>query len=107
MTLQDLEQLKENILSEHAMTGERKKVRITVGMGTCGIRAGAQDVLKALKTHFEDSREVMINPTGCLGMCSHEPVMQVAVPGRQAVTYFYMTPDKARKVAGRISCGLK
>ena len=107
MTLQDLEQLKENILLEHAMTRERKKVRITVGMGTCGIRAGAEDVLKALKTQFEDSRGVMINHTGCLGICSHEPVMQVAVPGRPAVTYFDMTPDKARKITGQISCGLK
>jgi len=42
MTLQDLEQLKENILSEHAMTRDRQKVRITIGMGTCGIKAGAQ-----------------------------------------------------------------
>ncbi|MBU7008736.1 (2Fe-2S) ferredoxin domain-containing protein [Phosphitispora fastidiosa] len=103
MTLQDLELLKENILSEQAMSRERKKVRITVGMGTCGIKAGAQDVLKALKMHFEDSRGVIVSYTGCLGMCSREPVMQVAAPGRPAVTYFNITPDKARRVAGQIS----
>ncbi len=105
MTLQDLEQLKENILSEHAMTRDRQKVRITIGMGTCGIKAGAQNVLSALKTQFVDSRGVMINHTGCLGMCSHEPVMQVAVPGRPAVTYFYMTPDRARRIAAGYLAG--
>ncbi|WP_418790749.1 (2Fe-2S) ferredoxin domain-containing protein [Phosphitispora sp. TUW77] len=107
MTLQDLEQIKKNVLSEHAMTGERKKVRITVGMGTCGIRAGAYDVLKVLITQFEDCRDVVIKHTGCLGMCSSEPVVQVAIPGRPTAVYFYMTTDKAGWVAARVSDVLK
>ncbi len=97
MTLQDLEQLKVDILSEHAMTGARKKVRITVGMGTCGIKAGAGDVLNELKKQFEESRDVVVSYTGCLGMCSREPLVQVAVPGKPTVTYFNMTPEKARR----------
>ena len=100
MTLQKLAQLKKKVVSEHFMAEDREKTRITMGMGTCGIKAGAAEVLKELKREYEDSRDVFVTHTGCLGMCSHEPVMQVAVPGKPVVTYCHMTPEKARKAAG-------
>ncbi len=52
--------------------------KIIVGMGTCGLSAGAQpvfDKLKELSEAHPDSCELSI--TGCIGMCFREPLVEV------------------------------
>ncbi len=56
--------------------------RITVGMATCGLSAGAYDVFVALKKAFS---EIPVEKVGCIGMCYNEPVVSVAVNGRQRI----------------------
>jgi NADP-reducing hydrogenase subunit HndB len=51
---------------------------ITVGMGTCGLAAGAQDTLDAV--HEELARrglQAAISQVGCVGMCSYEPMIEI------------------------------
>jgi NADH-quinone oxidoreductase subunit F len=52
--------------------------KIIVGMGTCGLSAGAQpvfDTLKVLSEAYPDSCELSI--TGCIGMCFREPLVEI------------------------------
>lgn len=97
MTLQELEQIKLHIMTEHAMNRERTKSRVTVSMGSCGFKAGAAAVLDELKRTAE-SGETVVTHTGCLGLCSYEPIVEVAVPGQPVATYCHMNPAKAKKV---------
>lgn len=99
MTLQELEQIKLRILKEHGIGKEKTKPRVTVSMGSCGIKAGAAGVLDALRRETGASGEAVVTHVGCLGLCSYEPIVEVAVPGQPVATYFHMTPEKAKKMA--------
>lgn len=75
-------------------------IRIVVGMATCGIAAGAREVLSALTDEVgkRNLDNVSITQTGCIGICQYEPVIEVYAPGKEKVTYVKMTADKAVKV---------
>ena len=52
--------------------------KIIIGMGTCGLSAGAQpvyDTLKALSEAHPEACELDI--TGCIGMCFREPLVEI------------------------------
>ncbi|MDX9720548.1 MAG: NADH-ubiquinone oxidoreductase-F iron-sulfur binding region domain-containing protein [Myxococcota bacterium] len=52
--------------------------RVLVGMGTCGLAAGAGQLLDALRAGVaEHSLAVEVGITGCLGNCHAEPVLLV------------------------------
>ncbi len=76
------------------------KVRIVVGMATCGIAAGARPVLSAMVEEVSKRglSNVTVAQTGCIGMCRLEPIVEVMAPGKEKVTYVKMTEEKAKKV---------
>ncbi len=93
-----LKNIKEEVL---AMRNQEERIRILVGMGTCGISAGALDVFEALKTELAEKEEidnVQIVPCGCAGMCTYEPIVEVVVPGKKRVTYVHVTPEMASEI---------
>ena len=77
----------------------KEKVKVLVGMATCGIAAGARPVLTTLVDEVAKRQlnDVMVTQTGCIGICQYEPVVEV-VSGDDKVTYVKMTPEKARRV---------
>ena len=74
--------------------------RIVVGMATCGIAAGARPVLNAFVDEVakRNLKGVTVSQTGCIGMCQHEPIVEVIQPGKEKVTYVKMTAEKVAKV---------
>lgn len=98
MTLQELEQIKLRVSAEHGIGKDKTKPRVTVGMGSCGIKAGAAGVLNVLRQETGETGETIVTYVGCLGLCSYEPIVEVAIPGQPVATYFNMTPEKARKL---------
>src|SRR5450756_122243 len=68
--------------------------RITVGMGTCGIAAGARDVVQAILDELQ-KREIDANVTtvGCIGLCSEEPLVDIEQAGGPRITYGKIKPD--------------
>lgn len=76
------------------------KIKVEVGMATCGIAAGARDVVTAVIDELSKERigNVVVTQTGCMGICQYEPIVEVFVPGKEKVTYVKVTPDKARKI---------
>ena len=80
-------------------TGD-SKIRVVVGMATCGIAAGARPVLNAFVDEIakRDVKGVSVQQTGCIGMCQYEPIVEVTDPGKEKVTYVKMTPEKAVRV---------
>ena len=68
--------------------------RVLIGMGTCGIAAGAGDILKTLSEDLErDGLEADIVKVGCIGLCFAEPLIEIAKPGRPSVFYGNLTPE--------------
>ena len=56
-----------------------KEIKVTVHMGTCGIAAGARDVVVAFLTEIADAKldNVTIHQSGCAGLCEMEPMATV------------------------------
>ncbi|HJO55143.1 MAG TPA: (2Fe-2S) ferredoxin domain-containing protein, partial [Candidatus Scalindua sp.] len=51
----------------------QKKPKIMIGMGTCGLGAGANGVLASIEKELKKQKQsVDVIRTGCIGMCSHE-----------------------------------
>ena len=76
------------------------RIRVVVGMATCGIAAGARPVLNAfLEEVAKRSLEnVTVTQTGCIGVCRLEPIVEVYVPGQEKVTYVKLTADMVPKI---------
>ena len=75
-------------------SSEMKRPKIMIGMGTCGLGAGAKGVLASIEKELKKQKQsVDLIRTGCIGMCSHEVLVDVILPGRTRVTYSKVKPD--------------
>ena len=76
------------------------RVRVVVGMATCGIAAGARPVLNAFLEEVakRNLENVTVTQTGCIGVCRLEPIVEVYVPGQEKVTYVKLTADMVPKI---------
>lgn len=72
---------------------------ITVGMGTCGISAGAREVVRAIQSELS-AREIgaRVRAVGCIGMCHMEPLVDIQQGDGPRVTYVNVTPKKVRRI---------
>ncbi|MBF0522748.1 MAG: FAD-dependent oxidoreductase [Candidatus Omnitrophica bacterium] len=65
-----------------------QKVRIAVGMGTCGIGNGADEVYRALEKKIKKRKlKIYLTKTGCFGFCAQEPLVNVQIPGKPLVIF--------------------
>jgi len=73
--------------------------KIVVGLGSCGIAAGANKVYDAFKGIIEKSDiPVTLDETGCMGMCYKEVLVEVINPDGKSVIYGEVTPEKANTI---------
>ncbi|UFS68534.1 NADH-quinone oxidoreductase subunit NuoF [Geomonas sp. RF6] len=87
--------------SEASARYEQKlnRPRIVVGLGTCGVAAGGEKVMTALKKEVESrGLDVDLDFTSCIGMCFAEPTVEVALPGAPSVVYRDIYPDKVARL---------
>mgnify|MGYP001172885950 CR=1 FL=1 len=102
MTLEQLRKLREEKkqdLSRREVEG--KEIQIIVGMGTCGIAAGAKETFDAVVKAVEEKGlgdKIIIRQTGCMGLCYVEPTVEVVKPGMPTVIYGKMTKDIAKEL---------
>lgn len=76
------------------------RMRVLVGMATCGIAAGARPVLTACTEEVakRNLTDVFVSQTGCIGICQFEPVVEIYDESGQKTTYVHVTPDKIPKI---------
>ncbi|HOJ13932.1 MAG TPA: (2Fe-2S) ferredoxin domain-containing protein, partial [Deltaproteobacteria bacterium] len=100
LTIEDLKKIKERVEREDQFRAGSKRVKITVHMGTCGIASGAKEILDTFMNEISESNatEVMVTTSGCIGICSREPLATVEEQGKDPIVYEYLTPDKARQI---------
>ena len=100
-SLEELAKMREEMKNRVNMRQDSNdKIRVVVGMATCGIAAGARPVLQSFVEEVQTKKlgNVMVAQTGCIGICRLEPVVEVFEPGKEKVTYVKMTADKAKRV---------
>lgn len=99
-SLEDLKRAKEEALKKRELKATSGAVQVIVGMGTCGIAAGARDAMKAILEIIEKDSipGVIVTQTGCIGLCEREPIVQVILGEQPKVTYGKVSPEVARKI---------
>ncbi len=102
-SLEDLKKIRQ--VAQDRMTmrlDEEQKYRVVVGMATCGIAAGARPVLNTLVEEVADKKlPVSVLQTGCIGMCTLEPIVEVFDKDNNKTTYVLMDAKKAKEVVNR------
>ena len=67
---------------------------IIVGMGTCGIAAGARDTMHAIMEELAKRKiDAHVTTVGCIGMCVKEPLVDIEQAGQPRVTYANVKPE--------------
>ncbi len=80
---------------EEQYKAKQNRPRIVVGLGTCGIAAGGNKVMAAIKNEVASrGLDVDVDFTSCIGMCFAEPAVEIGLPGQASVVYGGIYPDK-------------
>ncbi|QJW45302.1 (2Fe-2S) ferredoxin domain-containing protein [bacterium BFN5] len=98
-TIEDLKRLRDKVQSQinlRHITG----TQIIVGMGTCGIAAGAREVMVALLDEIAKRKlqDVLVRQTGCIGLCDKEVLVDVIKPGEPRISYGNVTKHDAAMI---------
>ena len=100
MKLEDLKKIGEKAEKDIVLRDGKSRIKVTVGMGTSGIAAGARETLKAFLEEIEKRglHDVLVTQAGEKGLSSHEPVVTVSEEGKGQVVYGNVTRDVAVKI---------
>ena len=100
LTIEDLKAIQNKVKQQKVLRDGVSNARIVVHMGTCGIAAGARDVMKALLDEIEhrDLKDVIVTTSGCAGLCSKEPMATVEIAGKPPVKYINLNGEKTKRI---------
>ena len=100
VTIEDLKKIRDEGKQKMTFRSGDARAKVTVHMGTCGISAGAREVMAALLKAIEDQgvTDVMVTTSGCAGLCSREPMATVELRSQAPVKYVNLTPEKIVQV---------
>ncbi len=103
--LKSFEELKKfrDQLNQEANVTNQDKIVIAVGMATCGVAAGARDVMNTIAKRVEEKglSNVSVVATGCLGFCYAEPMVEVRKSSHSTIRYGNVNPDVALEIVDK------
>jgi len=99
-SLEDLNAIRAGARADLDLRVGAKEVEVTVHMGTCGIAAGARDVLLALASELSGAgaSNVLLKQAGCAGLCDREPMITVRDKSGAEYRYGKLDASKAREI---------
>ncbi len=80
-----------------------EKTKVYVGLGSCGIAAGAQDIYDYLKESL-DTDILDLEVTSCVGMCYAEPIVEV-VQNDKRIRYGFVDKKFADEIISSLESG--
>lgn len=102
-SLEDLKRVKEQAMARRKEEESAGRAQVAIGMGTCGIAAGARDTMKAVLDVIEKEQidGVAVIQIGCRGLCESEPIVEVTLAGGDMVRYGKVDPKRAEEIVRR------
>ena len=100
LTLEELRKKRQDAKKEIYLREGNYNSRIIVHMGTCGIAAGAREIVTAFLNEIElsSNKDVMLTTSGCAGLCSQEPMATVELLNSPSVKYVKLTQEKVKRI---------
>jgi NADH:ubiquinone oxidoreductase subunit F (NADH-binding)/NADH:ubiquinone oxidoreductase subunit E/NAD-dependent dihydropyrimidine dehydrogenase PreA subunit len=79
--------------------GQKKEGQIRVGLGSCCVASGSEEVKEALE-HVVSANEINVDikQVGCVGLCHHIPLIEVIPDGREARLYAHVKPEEVKTI---------
>jgi NADP-reducing hydrogenase subunit HndB len=97
-SLQELTHVREDVkrqIKQRLDTG----TSILIGMGTCGIAAGARETMNAIQQELGKRQiQAHLGTVGCIGMCAKEPLVDIQQGGKSHILYANINPDMVPKL---------
>ena len=99
-SLEELAKIREEARKSIALREGQEGIKIVIGMGTCGIAAGARETIMAFLEELgkRNIQDAMVTQTGCLGLCEQEPIVYLYLPGKSKITYGRVNSERARQI---------
>lgn len=98
-SLEDLREMRKEVEKEMQTRKSTNKPKVIIGMGTCGIAAGAREILQAVMEEMDKrDLDIEVTQTGCIGMCEKEPLMDVKLPGKDRITYGNLNKEDVKRI---------
>jgi NADP-reducing hydrogenase subunit HndB len=101
LNLDGLRKLREQKKAEMGKRSAWSEIQIVIGMGTCGIAAGAKQTMDAFVAGLKENNlteTCRIKKTGCMGLCHSEPTVEIIIPGMSPVIYGMVDPEVSKKI---------
>ena len=100
---QDLLKLRDQARSQVDLRGGPKEAQVVVHMGTCGIAAGARDIVAELVAELDKNavQTVTVRQSGCIGLCNKEPMLTYTDKAGENFLYVNLTRAKVREFVER------
>lgn len=97
-SIDDLRRVREEA-KKNLKTRLKTGTTITVGMGTCGIAAGARETMHAILNELSRLQiDANITTVGCIGMCAAEPLVDIEQAGMGRISYGNVSPDRVPRL---------
>ncbi len=109
LTVEDLKKIKEGYKAKTALREGSFRAKVTVHMGTCGLAAGAREVMNVILEEIEKkgATDVVVSTSGCAGLCSREPMITVQILDEPPVKYCDLDAEKTKRIVAEHVLGGK
>lgn len=98
MTIDDFKKLRKDALRDIRVRSQTG-TKIIIGMGTCGIAAGARETMRAILEELNKRQiDAQVTTVGCIGMCAFEPLVDVEQAGGARITYGKIQAEKVPRL---------
>lgn len=102
-TLDDLRKMRDSLRSTLDIREKsdcpEKMIQIKVSMATCGIAAGAKEIMSYFIEALEREKiDALVTQTGCMGYCYAEPTIEVTVPGKEPLIFGHVKKEKVDEI---------
>ncbi len=100
LTIEELREKRKSTKKGIYLREGKFRGKVTVHMGTCGIAAGAREIMSTFLDELssKDITDIMLTSSGCAGLCSEEPMVTVEMGDSAPVKYGKLTLDKTQKI---------
>lgn len=98
--LEELKLMREKVNKDLQLRTGKYRIKIVVGMGTCGIAAGARETMNEFLNLIEKSEKtnIVVTASGCFGFCAQEPMIHVLVEEKKPVAYRNVDKEAAQEI---------
>lgn len=99
-SMKDLENARAEAFNEVLAKAQQYPFEIRIGLGSCGIAAGANETLDSIQQFIDENQIQGVQTTviGCIGLCALEPIVQVVEADRSPITYGRVVPAVVQRI---------